>query len=74
MTEVKKRKAVYNEKTREADKKYLKKLSPSEKIEKNRRKAFSAAFNFILKKRYTDEEFSELKVLISETEKTIDEN
>lgn len=74
MTEVKKRKGVYNENSRKSDIKYLSTLTPEKKAEKNRRKAFSAAFNFILKKRYTDEEFNELYNLISERKKTLDEN
>lgn len=71
MAEVKKRKAVYN---READMKYISNLSADEKAEKNRRAAFTRARNFIRDKKYTDEELAELKQLISEREKKLDEN
>ena len=69
MSELKKRKTVYN---READIKYLSNLSPEAKAEMNRRKAFSATRSFILKKKYTNEEFNELYSLMLERKK--DEN
>lgn len=65
MSDQKKRKAIYNP---EADKRYLETLTKEQKIEKNRRAAFTRARNFIRDKKYTKEEFEELKQLIKERE------
>ncbi|NHI99009.1 hypothetical protein ET007_02510 [Lactococcus garvieae] len=67
MSDQKKRKAIYNP---EADKRYLETLTTEQKIEKNRRAAFTRARNFIRDKKYTEEEFQELKNLIEAHEKS----
>lgn len=61
MAKKNKRKAVYN---READKRYLESLTEDKKAEKNRRSAYTRARNFIRDKKYTEEEFEELKQLL----------
>lgn len=66
MTEVKKRKAVYN---KEADEKWAK----ENKERKSYLSSRSSARSFIRNKAVI-EDLSELKVLISEREKTLDEN
>lgn len=68
MGEQKKRKAIYNP---EADKRYLETLTKDQKIEKNRRAAFTRARNFIRDKKYTEEEFQELKQIIEAHEKAL---
>ncbi|WP_285012607.1 hypothetical protein [Lactococcus formosensis] len=68
MSDQKKRKAIYNP---EADKRYLETLTKEQKLEKNRRAAFTRARNFIRDKKYTDEEFQELKQIIEAHENAL---
>ncbi|MDR0199946.1 MAG: hypothetical protein LBI43_05145 [Streptococcaceae bacterium] len=63
MAEKKKRVAKYNP---EAEKRYVAKMSPEQRAERNRRTAFTTALNFVKKEKYTAEELEELAQAIEE--------